>query len=699
MWNKNLYKEGLRQSTLVGIIFAGILLLGAVAFPIANISEARQSGRIVIIEYPQFNLLLVLAFCFFAPFCALSLYSFLNKRSRSDFYHSLPYKRETIFFSYLTSILTWVIGTVLACSFITFVIYFFGADAVSLNYAQIFTFLFNIISACILVTGAVLLSMSITGTLFSNIVTSLLIIFLPRVILSLFFETLSSLTLLTPTASYGLLGQLHYNIPFGFVLGLFDGSLDIALSNFQSGVYTLVLGLIYTAVAAFAFKHRKSETAGASAPNRRAQTIIRTALAFLFCAIGCALLLSGTSVNVFTFIFFIIGIMVSFVYELITTRKLSSIARSLSSLLLLVVLCAVFVAGVLLLKTTELSVNWDSDRIRTAFITVDRAEGYPRYEDLKMNEIQIEDEAFLKMISGIMEDRQNLIKKGTSPFYASNLSRRSILRINMKDGKNYVRYLWLSDREYEQYEKFLLNSGIYDEVYGALPQNPASVSLSDLSLTKEQTKALYEIYEEEAAGMDIQSWIYLNTGNSVFADSPKEKLLPLPANAVGFEVNGLYGVTQYSDFYPISVLTPKTYSAYLQYLNLEEKETFMAMWDELMENPLNRSGNYIEVDFQAMPGSLRKYEYYCYYNSDFSEVTDEKAFRDILQKLDDAVKAQANQSPDISRRLCKILFTERVQTENGYHYGREHIYVVSIGEELEQALYDYYYKMTQENYY
>lgn len=699
MWNKNLYKEGLRQSTLVGIIFAGILLLGAVAFPISNISEARRNGRIMIIEYPQFNLLLVLAFCFFAPLCVLSLYSFLNKRSRSDFYHSLPYKRETIFFSYLTSILTWVIGTVIACSFITFVIYFFGADAVSLNYAQILAYLFNIISACILVTGAVLLSMSITGTLFSNIVTSLLIIFLPRAILSLFFETLSGLTLLTPTASYGLLGQVHYNIPFGFVLGLFDGSLDIALSNFQSGVYTLVLGLVYTAVAAFAFKHRKSETAETSAPNRRAQTIIRTALAFLFCAIGCALLLGGTGVNILTVTFFIIGIMVYFAYELITTKKLSSIARSLPSLLLLVVLCAVFVVGVLLLKTTELSVSWDSDRIRAVSITVDRAEGYPRYEDLKMNEIQIEDEAFLKMISGIMEDRQTLAKKGASYFYDNNLSRRSILRINMKDGKNYVRYLWLSDREHEQYEKFLLNSGIYDTVYGELPQNPASVSLSDLSLTKEQTKALYEIYEKEAAGMDMQSWIYLNTGNSVFADSSGEKFLPLSLNAVGFEVNGLYGVTQYSDFYPISVLTPKTYSAYLQYLNLEEKETFMAMWDELMKNPLDRNGSYIEVDFQAMPGSLRKYEYYCYFNTDFSEIADENAFRDILQKLDGAVKAQDEQAPDLSRRLCKILFIERVRTENGYNYGREHIYIVAIDEELEQAIYDYYYKVIQENYY
>ena len=699
MWNKNLYKEGLRQSTLVGIIFASILLLGAFVFPISNIAQARRSGRIMIIEYFQFNPLLVGAFCLFAPLCTLSLFSFLNRRNRSDFYHSLPYKRGTIFFSYLTSVLTWVIGTVLCCSFITFTIYFFGADAVSLNFAQIFAFLFNIVSACIMVTGAVLLAMSITGTLFSNIMTALLIIFLPRTILSLFFTTLSRLTLVTSAASYGLLGQAHYNIPFGFVLGIFNGSTDMALCDFHSGLYTLIVGLVYTAVAAFAFKHRKSETSGMPAPNRRVQTVIRTAFAFLFCAIGCSLILSGSGTNVLTYVFFIIGLMVYFAYELITTKKLPNIVKFLPSWLYLVLLCAVFVSGVLLLKTADLSVSWDTDRIRSVSITADREQGHPRYEDLKMNEIQIEDETFLRMISEILEDRQALAKKSADLFNANNLYRYRMVRVTMKDGKTHLRYLWLSDRENEQFEKFLLNAGIYDAVYGERPQYPASVSMSDLSLTKEQTMALYEIYEKEVSNLNMHSWIYLNTGSSLFTDSSGKSFLPISGNIMGFEVNGLYGVTQYSNFYPLTALTPETYSAYLAYLNSSETETFSRLWEELVENPADQSNGYIEVDFVAMPGSRRKFDYYCYFNADYSKLTNEDAFCDIVKKLDEAIKVQGDHAPDLNSQLCKILFIERGQTESGSLYGREQVYVVAISEELEQALYDYNYMITREYFY
>lgn len=699
MWNKNLYKEGLRQSTLTGIIFAGILLLSAVASPILNLSGARNSGRIMIIEYPQFNLLLVLSFCLFAPICTLSLFSFLNRRNRSDFYHSLPYKRETIFFSYFTSILTWVIGTVLSCSFITFILYFFGADAISINFAQILSYVFNIICACVFVIGAVLLAMSITGTLFSNIVTALLIIFLPRTLLSLFFGTLSGLTMIAPAASYGLLGQAHYNVPFGFVLGLFDGNMDLALCNFHHGVYTLIVGLVYTAVAAFAFKHRKSETAGTPAPNRRAQTIIRTALAFLFCAIGCSMLLGGSAANVLTYVFFAIGLLVYFAYELITTKKLSGIRKSLPSLLILVLLCGVFVTGALVLKTVDLSVGWDSDRMRSVSITPDKEQTYPRYEDLKMNEIQIEDETFLRMISEIMEDRQALAQKGPDQFYSNSLTRGNMVRINMKDGKTHMRYLWLSDRENEQYQKYLLNAGIYDTVYGELPKNPASVSMTDLTLTKEQTAELYEIYQNEVRGLDMRSWIYLNTGSAVLIDPSGKELLPISGNQTGFDVNGLYGVTQYADFYPLTVLTPKTYSAYLQYLNLDETAAFTRLWDELIADPLSRDAGYVEVDFMVMPGSRRRFDYYCFFNADYSEAADEEAFRDLLDQLDEAIQLQGDQAPDLNQRLCKIIFIERVQTESGISYGPERVRVVAVSEELEQALYDYNFAMTQGYYY
>ena len=173
------------------------MMIGAIFIPlmmILNQSDAAAYGEVekYMVSGTGYNMILILSFCMFAPFLALTLFSFLNKRNRSDFYHSLPHRRETIFISYSLSILTWIIGAIVLSSAVTSLMYWIGSQYIAVNYTSVLVYLFNLICASILVYAATLLAMTITGTSFSNVVTALLIIFLPRLIMTVFANTIVS---------------------------------------------------------------------------------------------------------------------------------------------------------------------------------------------------------------------------------------------------------------------------------------------------------------------------------------------------------------------------------------------------------------------------------------------------------------------------------------------------------------------------
>lgn len=95
-----------------------ILELEAILIPlgqyIAILQRLEYSPSAVynmgVVNFLQMHPLLVLTFTVFAPVMMLYLFSFLNKRNSSDFYHSLPNTRLSLFFSFFAAVMTWVIA-------------------------------------------------------------------------------------------------------------------------------------------------------------------------------------------------------------------------------------------------------------------------------------------------------------------------------------------------------------------------------------------------------------------------------------------------------------------------------------------------------------------------------------------------------------------------------------------------------------
>ena len=89
LFSKGLYLEGVKQLRLTGIIVFVIFALEAVLVPVGKVASSQ---RLNITEMRMDPLLthpiLIFTFVLVAPVLTLSLFGFLNKRNKSDFYHS-----------------------------------------------------------------------------------------------------------------------------------------------------------------------------------------------------------------------------------------------------------------------------------------------------------------------------------------------------------------------------------------------------------------------------------------------------------------------------------------------------------------------------------------------------------------------------------------------------------------------------------
>ena len=154
----------------------------------------------------------------------------------------------------------------------------------------------------LLCSASIALACCVTGNIISNICLSGIIIFLPRFILILVH--------LTVTNIYAAASSTHF-IP------LLDNSYNISdmLLSGVSNAYTLILSIIYIAIACLLFTIRKSETADKPALSWKLQFAIRCAIGFTISVFGTFMYIQlvnedytyGTPPYMYTIIAFIIA--------------------------------------------------------------------------------------------------------------------------------------------------------------------------------------------------------------------------------------------------------------------------------------------------------------------------------------------------------------------------------------------------------
>lgn len=605
VFSVKLFWQSFKQLKAIGIICTVILFIFSVLPIVSDViaiemakkklgssfAEAYSYPSIVnVVENISFLLLTVIIF---APLLALNCWKFLNKRSTSDFYHSLPYKRICMFLSKLASVFAWLLVMYLVsyagntASYATFSKYYI------VDYYVIFKMYLSMFICCILCVAAISLACSFTGNMLTNVCMTGVILFLPRGLIYIISNSVAQSVYVMNAENviplFGNSANMITNIIFEV---FFSGSVDFQrmILSPVSNIYTFVLGIIYIAVAAVLFITRKSECAGKAAIGKASRFFIRTVICFFICAIMILPVLcrqdstSDIGTVYYTVISFIIAGVVLIVYECIQSKNIKGVIACIPAMAVSYVL-TLFISAVVNVSTAGI-LEYNPKMEDVSYITLvqsSNAYGYYSYNSSGLDyfnsisgDIKIEDKKIINEVCKAIENNANLVKEGKieNIIYTDNVDKRCVAYdVYIKDGAfGHNRKVYLSKDAIKVISENMNNVESYKEAYLNLP-DADSVDIecysADNSLSVEQKKAIYNTLLEEMKTIKFADW-YENVNSDIYYYSLN----------ITFSRNGYI----YRADIPVTEKLPKTAAVMFKEINIrayEDKERLDTLIDKL----------------------------------------------------------------------------------------------------------------------
>ena len=491
-----LYKESIRQTRLMGIILGivilGISMIGAIeSMMIHNWRVTAGFERNVrTLSFMEFAPVLWI-FMYLAPLLlVMKLFSFMNKRRASDFYHAIPHTRKSLFISFLAGIFTWIIGTMIVVTLLSTIVHVISPAVIFSTPILVYSFL-GFLAGTLLVTSGILLAKGLSGTWLSNLAVAAIILFYPRFILMIFNDMFMSITRIIHPGDTNLLTNASYNIAFS----VFDINHSIMwhgwpwdatnASMVGSVVYTFVLGLIYLLLAGMLFCRRKSEVAGRGATNRIVQHVIRCMLVFPITLVIPSVILSpfrgatwhsGDTIGIVVAVF--MALVVYFVYELIVTKRLINVVKAIPALGIVILFNVLFIFLLVVSRNGVWNNVPVADEIAGVRI-ITRIHSSSSYNEILTHDLYINNPRINEMVEEIFRENVQRARRRTAEDIRFFGSDRGIgISIQMEDGSTMMRNLRFEGDLWDVFRSLRFLNEVYSEKATRLPVIDEDTSLS-----------------------------------------------------------------------------------------------------------------------------------------------------------------------------------------------------------------------------
>ncbi|MBR6675874.1 MAG: hypothetical protein IKL24_00905, partial [Clostridia bacterium] len=604
---------------------------------------------------------------FVAPLMVQLLFSVFNKRSSSDFFHSLPYTRPCIFLSFMASIYTWIIGICTTCSAVSFVLYAIQPSRYAITLDRGFDLILSYFAILLISTGAATIAMSLTGTNLTNVSVAFIILFLPRFIINIITSkiTYDASFIVLHTGSFSFLDP-RTNVLFG----MFYGGSELFTNTVQD-IYSIILGLAYLTLGMLVFIKRKSETATRPAPDRITQTVIRV-MASLIVALFALTLLFEEEFTGFVVVS-AIAVIIYFTYEVVTTKSFKNCLRALPGLGILAGITAL--CGIVMAYYPVVASGYtpDAESINSVRFVTDKDENYYYYSENSWfakgaEGISIKDKKVISIIASTLKNDMGYYSRHGSTL-ADSFNHYLTKVVAIKEGP-FERYRRLS-LTYDQYAEitaYLQENEAYREAYKKLP-NPVQSSFEfvdfDIDYSPSNVDKLMEALRADIAEMEFIDWYntannqdasYYDTVLSYYSDEYNSTHVSLYINA--------------NDF-------PKTFSLLLEMCRptrekgINEAEKLLADNGYPEDSDIYYAGVcvYVRTDdekgdstvyyAETMYGTEIKYE------SDWNNKEAKKAIKELLKTA-----KPLKEEPTAESYICVQVYEESENEDDGYSYKR-----------------------------
>lgn len=536
-FNTGLYIEGLRQLKVTGlisvIVMLGISIIRIIGeLPVNNgyDYEVYSASSYTGIDWMPW---LLLSFIVITPMLTLQMFNFMNKRNSSDFYHSLPHTRSTVYISFLSAVLTWVLISIAATIIPSLIGTLIFSDVYALVLDTFFIFMLFCISASVLVMGAITIAKGLSGTLLNSIILTGILLFLPRFLIALILTSLNYHPVLSGTVGGGFFSD-SLNPVTAIVFSLMGFVSEISVTEIVVSaapiIYGFVLGIIYIIIGLAFFVVRKSETASQSATSRTMQAFFRILIATALLVPLVTTIFDTkyyySNQDTYSFglcVWVVVAIFIYFLYELITTKKLKNLVKAIPGLGIVAVLNIAIYFGIVAAYNNEISFRPAADEINSVTILPKEIDDWEtlNYYDYTLRSIDgvtLTNPVIIEDVSEILGKNLDLADNNLSNFYStiynSGTSNVHEIRITIStNGKDKTRNLFVSEAVYNDINSSLCATKDFKDAW------TNSIALSKITgiesyfygyntkyYDTEESKELYNIFLDEIKSADFNTW-------------------------------------------------------------------------------------------------------------------------------------------------------------------------------------------------
>ena len=463
--------EGIKQTKSVGICLTVISLIVACFSPFMQILNGSEASfhAVTVNEFvsPIFSM-----FYFTPAIFVLGLFGFMNKRNSSDFYHSVPLNRSCVYITYAAVTMVWCVFIILVSTFSSYILCSLAPNVMITPYF-IWTALYSSFIVAFLVMSIALVAMGLSGNLFSDIVTFLLLMFAPRLIISAFVSALSSAV---PVFSADSIPLLRPYINILFVPFESGAAYSELLTDWGIMLYSVILAVVYFIGGFFIHRARKSESAESAVAFRGVRHIVRSLIGIVPTLLICYPLASKLTLNESKsylnteLLILAVGISVIayFVYEFIATKSAKKLMYAIPLYLIVVAFDCAFIFGSQAIGNSIVNtVPVQSDIQSVSVKYIDQSYGniyrIKTYQEYKAKSFDYENKELIKILSDSLAYNTNTIKEGYSleNLYYGNYSVYKVV-FHCKNGQNITRKVYIPNGDGTEDSNKTLNGKIYN---------------------------------------------------------------------------------------------------------------------------------------------------------------------------------------------------------------------------------------------
>lgn len=586
LFSVKIYLEGLRQTRVAGLFLLIATVLVSALGPLASFATSLLYESYDFVDLSDFTPWLIL-FMFVGPIVlTMRLFSFLNKRNGSDFYHALPCTRTCMLTSFSLSVITWLAGTILLTILSNAYLYTVCPNTY-IHWSFIPYSFCTYFAGSLLVFAVMLVAKSITGTGFSNIVVGALIGFGPRIFTSAFVSVLTEMVPIVDMSGMGFFLDTAYNIPVNIVMEFFGLTFDSTVFGYVPGIIaTFVLAVLYFLLAALLLKYRKSETAQKAAPNKVLQHIIRCLITIPITLVIPVTILQIGWIDFFSFMVIgFVAVLIYFGYELLSTKKVKNLLYALPVFGAVILFDILF--GVALVGASEAALMVpDVSDVKSVHVSIENADyNHNHYNVLLTENHFVADERLIQTVTASLDDTVQFVKSdqyyemlyneyGTSTYSLYKVA------IRQKNGTVIKRDVLFTASAVNEITAAYENDLAYKEKLVQLPDKKSINSIRFSSgVNEKKAEEIWAVYSEEYSLLGYEDKRELNGGLDRYYES--NNWSDRSMRIVSFYVSGYKGVNAYEVEYLLTPKTPKAYQLYLEVVNQNSQEQLNMFWEEL----------------------------------------------------------------------------------------------------------------------